>query len=94
MRNTFRHHDCQVQDIVSSQQLQGILRSEKLAAMDTFIVSVLVICGIPKFIINFFSQLFGSLHPIFFLSSITSINPFFIMAGPRLRAALKSIVNI
>ena len=98
-----RYHNRKVQDMVSSQQLlQGILRREKKVAINMLIVSVvLVICVIPKYVVTFFSQSFGSLYPSLFVSSTTllmfnsSINPvLYIWRDPGLRAALKSTVNI
>ena len=52
-----RYHNRKVQDMVSSQQLQGILRRETKIAINMLIVSaVLGICVIPKFVVRFFSQ--------------------------------------
>ena len=96
------YHNRKVQDMVSSQQLQGILRREKRVAMDMFIVSVaLAICVIPKFVVIFVSQSIGSLYPSFYLWSTTlvllnsSINPVLhIWRRRALRSALRSMVNI
>ena len=67
-----RYHNRKVQDMVSSQQLQGIVRREKKVAINMLIVSVVLgICVIPKYVITFFCQSFGSLYPSLFVSSTT-----------------------
>ena len=96
------YNNRKVQDMVSSQQLQGILRREKKVAMDMFIVSVvLAIFVIPKFVVTVVSQSFGSLYPSFYLWSTTSvllnssINPvLYIWRRRAIRFALRSLVNI
>ena len=90
-----RYHNRKVQDMVSSQQLQGI-RREKKVAINMLIVSVVLgICVIPKYVITYFCQSFGSLYPSLFVSSTTllmlnsSTNPvLYIWRDPGLRAAL------
>ena len=52
-----RHQNRKVQDMVSSQQLRGILRREKKVTMNMFIVSVvLAICVIPKLAVILLSK--------------------------------------
>ena len=52
-----RHKNRKVQDMVSSQQLRGILRREKKVTMNMFIVSVvLVICVVPKLAVILLSK--------------------------------------
>ena len=93
-----RYHNRKVQDMVSSLQLQGILRHEKKVAMNMFIVFVVfAICVIPKYVSLILSQSFGSLYPSIYLLSTTllmlnsSINPIlYIWRDSCLRATLKS----
>ena len=97
-----RYHNRKVQDMVSSLQLQVILRREKKVAMNMFIVFVVfAICVIPKYASLILSQSFGSLYPSIYLLSTTlmmlnsSINPIlYIWRDSGLRATLKSYVNI
>ena len=50
-----RYHNRKVKDMVSSQQLQGIVRREKKVAINMLIVSVVLgICVIPKYVITYF----------------------------------------
>ena len=99
-----RHDNRKVQDIVSSQQLGGILRRERKVAMNMFIVSVvLVICVIPKLLVILLSKSSLGSHycnnsfslwstTLFLLNS--SINPIlYILQDPRLRAALRSVIH-
>ena len=91
-----RYHSRKVQDMVSSQQLQGIVRREKKVAINMLIVSVVLgICVIPKYVVTYFCQSFGSLYPSLFVSFTTlltlnsSTNPvLYIWWDPGLRAAL------
>ena len=98
-----RHHNRKVQGMVSSQQLRGILRREKKVAMNMFIVSVvLVVCVIPKLAVRRLSKSsLGSHYNSFSLWSTTlfllnsSINPIlYTWQDSRLRAALRSVINI
>ena len=97
-----RHHNRKVQGMVSSQQLRGILRREKKVTMNMFIVSVvLAICVIPKLAVRRLSKSLGSHYNSFSLWSTTlfllnsSINPIlYIWRDSRLRAALRSVINI
>ena len=78
-----RHQNRKVQDMVSSQQLRGILRREKKVTMNMFIVSaVLAVCVIPKLAVILLSKSsLGSHYNSFSLWSTTlfllnsSINP-------------------
>ena len=96
-----RHQNRKVQGMVSSQQLRGILRREKKVTMNMLIVSVvLVVCVIPKLAVRRLSSL-GSHYNSFSLWSTTlfllnsSINPIlYIWQDSRLRAALRSVINI
>ena len=100
-----RHHNRKVQGMVSSQQLRGILRREKKVTMNMFIVSVvLVVCVIPKLAVRRLSlskSSLGSHYNSFSLWSTTlfllnsSINPIlYTWQDSRLRAALRSVINI
>ena len=98
-----RHQNRKVQDMVSSQQLRGILRREKKVTMNMFIVSVvLAVCVIPKLAVILLSKSsLGSHYNSFSLWSTTlfllnsSINPIlYTWRDPRLRAAVRSVINI
>ena len=98
-----RHQNRKVQDMISSQQLRGILRREKKVVMNMFIVSVvLAVCVIPKLavLLSCKSSL-GSHYNSFSLRTTTlfllnsSINQIlYTWQDPRLRAAVRSVINI
>ena len=98
-----RHQNRKVQDMVSSQQLRGILRREKKVAMNMFIVSVvLAVCVIPKLAVILLSKSsLGSHYNSFSLWSTalfllnSSVNPIlYTWQDSRLRAAVRSVINI
>ena len=97
-----RHQNRKVQDMVSSQQLRGILRREKKVTMNMFIVSVVLAVWIPKLAVILLSKSsLGSHYNSFSLWSTTlfllnsSINPIlYTWRDPRLRAAVRSVINI
>ena len=98
-----RYQNRKVQDMVSSQQLRGILRREKKVTMNMVIVSVvLAVCVIPKLAVILLSKSsLGSHYNSCYLWSTTlfllnsSINPIlYTWRDPRLRAAVRSVINI
>ena len=97
-----RHHNRQLGDAVAARQVSAVLRREKKVALDTRIISIILLASLmPALSMKILELQYPRVHAIALPWSITvafmtsSINPvFYLMRNPNLRNAVKSMIYI
>ena len=96
-----RHHNNQLGDAVTAQQMSVVMRREKKIAVNMCVVAIMLPASLmPAISMKYFELRYPRVHAIVFPWSLTvafltsSFNPvFYLVRNPNLRSAVKSIMN-